>query len=187
MTAKSRIKLSIKVKLILVGALILISVVALEIFVSYVDSKVSKSIDMSTLRQEQQTLLSDLEVSLVEFTLAGMDAIIDHNSGVVAAELKEEMAVASSIWRKNLPRIGELADTEQEKKNAQTIAEVYPKLENALMLELPKLVTDRAGQELFDEIDDRIDGLSGQVDKPLKEMLHSVAEEVREATGIDHP
>jgi len=125
----------------------------------------------------QLATLSRLEVTLVEFVLAGMDAIVDKESGKIDGELKEEMSKASTFWREKLPTIKEMADTEQKKGFARELGELYPSLEKAILTDLTQLITAKADKAAFDEIDDRIDNLGRKIDKPLMALANNVEKE----------
>jgi len=179
--------LTIKVKLILVAALFVTSFGITEIFSIITEKKVDTALEELNLRQHQVTLLAELEVSLVEFVLAGMDAIIDRDHGEIDPELKEEMKNTSGFWRENLAKIEELADTGEEKRLAKDVVGLYPELESTLLIDLPKLITGNADEAAFDEMDDRIDTLAGKIDEPLMTIIDSVKEESSEALeGMHH-
>ncbi len=168
---------SIRGKLILISVLFIANTVAIEALSTYTQMKVSDAMAESTLRQGQLSTLSELEVTLVEFILNAMDAIVDKESGKIDGELKEEMAKASTFWREKLPTIKEMADTEQEKGFARELGESYPILEKAILIDLSQLINSKADKAAFDEIDDRIDNLGKKIDKPLMALVHSVEKE----------
>lgn len=172
---------SIKGKLIIVALLFLASFVVTELFATRTDSQVVGAVDQMRLRGEQLSLLGETKVSLVEFTLAAMDAIVDKNSGEVEAELKEEMVNASKLLSEAFPKLQELADTDEEKQLAQIPNNLFPKLNQAIMTDLLKLISSRAGDEAFAEMDDLIDGLGRQIDKSLTMIISSVEKENNEA------
>lgn len=172
---------SIKKKLIFIGILFLLAIGLGEIFSTFTADKTDATLRSMDLRQEQVTRLGELEVALVEFALAGMDAIIDKESGVIAADLREEIEASSKLWREGLGRIEEIADTEEEKRNAGEITAIYPQFEKAITVDLPRLIEERADKAAFDEIDNRIDGLAKKLDEPLMAVMHSVEEENHQA------
>ncbi|WP_163340264.1 methyl-accepting chemotaxis protein [Desulfopila sp. IMCC35008] len=178
--------ITIKAKLILIGTLFLISMLASEIFSTYSDHNVGVAVDKVDLRDEQVTLLAEMEVSLVEFILAGMDAIIDKEDGQIAPEIMEEMKSAAAFWQKNLHQLEGLTDTAEEKQMAAEVLSLYPQLESALLTDLPKLIITRADTAGFDEIDDRIDNLGGRIDRPLMALISSVEAESHEAIESMH-
>ncbi len=177
---------TIKAKLMAIGALFLFSIGASEIFTSIINAKVDKALTELNQRQSDVALLSKYEATLVEFTLSGMDAIIDKEKGKVAAELKEEMQTAGTFLKENLNKLQKLADTTEEKRLAGEIATLYPGLEKLIMVDLPDLIAKRADQAAFDKIDDEIDGLMQKIDKPLMTIVKSLEEENHEAIKAMH-
>ena len=174
---------TIKNKLIAIGLLFLASVIVTELMATRTDSNTHAALEQQNLRQDQLLILSEMEVSLVELGLAGMDAIVDKDGGVVDSELLEEMKLTNSVWRENLPKLEEIADTGEEARLAKIVTDLYPKFERAVMVDIPNLVTSRAGVAAFGEMDDLVDGLLGSIDEPLMEIIASVRNESAEATG----
>lgn len=185
-TGRTQKTLSIRNKLIFIGLLFLASVMLTEIYSSYTDSKIDQATDLMSLRESQIATLSELEVSVLEFTLAAMDAIIDKDSGQIANDNKDEMDKTRDFIKATLPKLNDVADTEEKARLAAGIVEVFPSLDNAITVDLPKLISERADKEAFEEIDERIDVLMGKVDEPLMAIIHSVEEENHEAVEEMH-
>lgn len=177
---------SIKAKLIFIGLLFFVSLLAMELFSTYSDTQVNKATTLMDLRQSQIDRLKELKVTLVEFTLAAMDSIIDKDSGTIAPDLKEEMADASKFIQKALPPLEDLADTQEEKRLTRKVVELYPDFEKAIMVDLPSIISSRADQSAFAEMDDLIDGLGVEIDKNLMAIIDSVQEENIEASEAMH-
>lgn len=172
---------SIKTKLIMIGVMLLASICIIEVMQSISGSNINTTVDEVELRIDQVALLSSMETSLVEFTLAGMDAIIDRSSLTIAPDLQEEMKAANSFWQENLPNLEKLADTGEEQQLAREIRELYPSLEKALTQDLPALIARDAEEAAWEEIDDRIDELADRIDERLMKIIESVQEENHEA------
>lgn len=183
---KGKKTFSIKGKLIAIGLLFLTSVVVTEILGTMTDSRIDGALEELSMRQEQLATLGELEVALVEFALAGMDAIIDKDGGVVDPGLKEEMANASAFWRKTLPDLKAMSDTDEEVRLARLVIDTYPEFEKAVQRDLVNLVTSKADEAAFEEMDDLVDGLLGKIDEPLMKIIHSVGNEATEATEAFH-
>ena len=75
---------SIRNKLLLITGLFISSFIMTELFETYVDTIVDKSMASMELRENQTASLKLLETTIVEFSLAGMDAIIDKGDGKIA-------------------------------------------------------------------------------------------------------
>ncbi|MDX2479294.1 MAG: methyl-accepting chemotaxis protein [Desulfuromusa sp.] len=177
---------SIRNKLILISCLFFGSFLISECLGTYSDNESDKATATTTLREHQIATLNLLEISITEFTLAGMDAIIDKGDGKIAPELKDEMAEASKICRKIIPTLPEIADTAEESRLAKEIISVYDDYEKAVLTDLPRLITSQADEAAFAEIDDRIDNLLNKIDKPLMAIIDSVAAENVEAREEMH-
>lgn len=80
---------SIRNKLILVGCLFLGSFLTTELLGTYADNAINSATEITQLREKQTAALKLLELSITEFTLAGMDAIIDKSNGNISQVLKD--------------------------------------------------------------------------------------------------
>jgi methyl-accepting chemotaxis protein len=177
---------TVKTKLIAIGVLFFFSLGASEVFTSIINAKVDNALNELNQRQGDVSFLASFEVTLVEFTLAGMDAIIDKEQGKIAGELKEEMQTAGKFLKENMGRLQKIADTKEEKQLASEIAAFFPQLEKAILIDLADLIAKRADQAAFDKIDDEIDGLMQKIDKPLTAIIKSLEEESHEAVEAMH-
>ena len=162
------------------------SILTTELLGTYADNEINKATDMTELREEQTASLKLLEISLVEFTLAGMDAIIDKADGEINQDLTDQMDEASKICRKIVPTLSELADTPEESRLAKEIISVYGDFEKAVLIDLPRLITGKADEAAFAEMDDRIDNLLNQIDGSLMAIIDSVTAENIEAREEMH-
>jgi len=168
---------SIQSRLLMVALLFLANGLGLEGLSTYIDSRVAVASAEAEMRRGHVEVLNSLETAAVELILAGMDAIIDKDSGVVAPELEKEMAETAGLWREKLPMIKNMADTENERKWAGEIEILYQQLETAVRGDLPKLIAAKADRAAFDAIDDRIDGLGQAIDQPLMSLIDSLQNE----------
>ena len=181
-SGRAKKSLTIKSKLIVISILFLISISAIEILSTFSESKIKKAINLAELRETQLYTIAELKMVLVEFTLAGMDAINDKSSGTITEEIRQTMADASAYSRETLPKIKEMADTDKERELVQEAITIYPGLEKAIKQDLPKLIKDAAEQEAFDQIDDLIDGLHDKIIAPLEAIVESVQKDSIDAT-----
>ena len=168
-------------KLVVVGILLLFSIAILETYTSFSDSRINSAIDQMELRQEHVALLGELDMSLLELTLAAMDAIIDKDSGEIAPDLLKEMNDAVAFCRKNLPQLKKLADTDQEKRLGEDITALYPQLESLVLQKLPRIISEKAGETAFAEMDDAVDSTHSQIAKNISIIIDSVTEENKQA------
>ncbi len=180
-TNTPRLLSTIKAKLILIAILFIAAMLAMETFSSYSQRTLDQASAQDTLRGKQLDILTSLDFSLLQLTLAAMDAIVDKSEGKIDPELMSEVNTATKLINNTLPMVQELADTTEEKQLAGTIVQTYSKLEQAILKDLFKAIRDLAGQEIFAELDDRIDNLHGKISDALEQTKASVTEEKLEA------
>jgi methyl-accepting chemotaxis protein len=184
--ASPRLLSTIKAKLIFIAILFIAAMLAMEAFSSYAQRTEDQATAQNVLRGKQLDTLTSLDFSLLQFTLAAMDAIIDKDEGKIAPELMDEINAATKLVNNTLPMVRELADTAEEKQLAETIIQTYGKLEEAILKDLFGGIQNRAGEEVFAELDDRIDNLHGQIGEALAQTKASVTEEKLEANEHMH-
>ncbi len=170
-TAKKGRAITIKSKLIIIGALFFASLIISEFISVMGDYNIHRAVETAKKHQDELAMLTELEVALVEFTLGGMDAIIDKDSGTVSGDLLTEMREASAISREALKLLPELNDSSEERRLASAILDQYPKLESVVLNDLPKLIVNRGPEEEFEKMDDLIDDLLNGIDEPLMELI----------------
>ncbi|MBL4901384.1 HAMP domain-containing protein [Desulfocapsa sp. AH-315-G09] len=184
--ATSRLLSTIKAKLIFIAILFIAAMLAMEAFSSYAQRTLDQATAQDTLHGTQLDTLTSLDVSLLQFTLVAMDAIVDKDEGSVAPELMEGSNAATKLIKDTLPMVRELAHTAEEKQLAETIVQTYTKLEEAILKDLFRGIQDRAGDEVFTELDDRIDNLHGKISEALVKTKESMTEEKLEANDHMH-
>ncbi len=179
-TASSGLLQTIKAKLIFIGILFVIALTAMEFFSLYSQRSIDSANALNTMRQKQLETITQIDFSLLQLTLAAMDAVIDKDGGEVAPELMEEIRTNTSFINNSLPMLNELADTAEEKQQTSRVVQAYTELEQAIVKELIRDIRARAGEEVFHEMDDRIDQLHGKASAALTKVKASVTEEVQE-------
>lgn len=128
-------------------------------------------------RYDQIAVIKDFRQMHTEVVLTAMDMIVDKENGVSAERsrfLDEGFASFSSMQK----QLVELADTAEEKKNAEKITSLIQTLDTAIRKDLSEAVNNGASQNVYDELDDRIDGTGDELDETLKEIANSVNQEV---------
>ena len=180
-TKSSHLLATIKAKLIFIAVLFVLAMVAMETFSSYSQRTLDQASAEDVLRGKQLDTLTSLDFAFLHFTLAGMDAIIDKGDGNIGTEVRNEVDTAIKHINNTLPMVQELADTAEEKRLAGTIVQAYSKLKQAIHKDLFKAIQDLAGDEVFAELDDRIDSLFEKINAALAQTKASVAEEKLEA------
>ena len=178
---KCEMMFSIKGKLILVGALFIFTFIFLEALSTYSASKVITALEEMELRSEQVASLSELEVTLVGVTLAAMDAIVDKDSGFIEPDVQTGLNEGTKNIRGKLKELLDIADTGEEQRLAEGIIRDYPAFENLLLNDLPRIIRERAAEEVFAEMDNDIDSMAVVLDEKLMVIIESVQLENKEA------
>lgn len=173
--------LTIKAKLIMSFALLVIFILIMGFNTLYAVSSLDKANSAQTERSTQMRLALDFEKYITNIILTSMDIIIDKDEGKISDErdtaLKEYFAKLNEIS----PKLLEAADTEEEKQSAQYLVNAVNELKPVVMKDLYALVQSGAGDEAFAAIDDGIDGAAGDVESNINKMLISINNEVEEA------
>jgi len=142
---------------------------------------------MEALRNDQVTLLNRLISSHGALMLAAMDSIIDKDEGNISEGRAETINTQAEVFRSSLPKLVELADTDEEKKAATEIAELFPKLATGIQVDLKNLIEVGAVKakeihEAFEHMDDSLDASGDKVADGLSLVLASVKAEQKEAS-----
>jgi len=142
---------------------------------------------MEALRNDQVTLLNRLISSHGALMLAAMDSIIDKDEGNISEGRAETINTQAEVFRSSLPKLVELADTDEEKKAAIEIAELFPKLATGIQVDLKNLIEVGAVKakeihEAFEHMDDSLDASGDKVADGLSLVLASVKAEQKEAS-----
>lgn len=141
---------------------------------------------LASLRNSQMGLLNNLIRSHGSLMLAAMDSIIDKDEGSVDPERRKSINESVEYISSHLDELVELADTDEEKKYAKTIKEIFPKLAKGIQVDLMGMI-EKSGievkqiHEAFIKIDDVLDEYGDQVETNLLGIQASVQEEVVEA------
>lgn len=175
---KSTYSIRQKVMAMIVGFVIALLVMAISAKV--VVQNLIDVFNSQSERYDQISIIKDFRQVETEIVLTAMDMIIDKGDGV-ALERSKSLDEGFAAMTKMQQSLIELADTEEEKKNAEKISSFIQGLEDAIKNDLTKAIETGAPQSAFDELDDRIDKSGDQMDATLKAISNSVNQEVAEA------
>lgn len=81
------------------------------------------------LRTAQVATLSEIDVNLVEVTLAAMDAIIDKGGGTLESDVQRELNDGTENLREHLKELSAIAETGEEKRLIYGMIRDYPAYE----------------------------------------------------------
>ncbi|WP_295051989.1 methyl-accepting chemotaxis protein [Sulfuricurvum sp.] len=173
-------KYSIRQKVIAIIGVFVIALLIMAISAKVVVQNLIEVFNAQSERYEQIGIIKDFRQTQTEVVLTAMDMIVDKESGVSAERSRflDEGFASMSTMQKQLV---ELADTPEEKNNAEKITSIIQMLDTAVRKDLTEAIHRGASQSVYDELDDRIDGVGEQLNVTLKMIGDSVNQEVSAA------
>lgn len=173
-------KYSIRQKVIAIIGVFVIALLVMAISAKVVVQNLIEVFNAQSERYEQIGIIKDFRQTQTEVVLTAMDMIVDKESGVSAERSRflDEGFASMSTMQKQLV---ELADTPEEKNNAEKITSIIQMLDTAVRKDLTEAIHRGASQSVYDELDDRIDGVGEQLNVTLKMIGDSVNQEVSAA------
>ncbi len=187
--------MKIKVKVILIGLLILASFGALVGTMKYLTNVSneasimrSQGNDQITLRYSQLVLVNDYNCNLLRLTLAAMDSIVDRESGDVDPEVIGIMESTSKVLTEQASKIVGTADTDKEKNNVKIIEENLKNLLKMINVDLVRDIREKGSDisnitKKFETIDNAIDKQGGELTESLNELISSLKTRRDKASG----
>ena len=150
-------KLTIRLKLVLMGVLAVLALGAL-VWVSWGASSAVRTAtdDNQVMLQEAQTL-ADLRVSTLELVLAAADSIVDADEGYVYDERLERMDRGITALRENQMIVDAVARRTNRPELAAEVVELTNIADRVIRVELVQAIESRAGKDAFARFDDDID------------------------------
>jgi len=139
--------------------------------------------DLSLLRNQQISVVNQMTRAHSSLMLAAMDAIIDKDEGEINARRMSHINESVETIRKNLDNLLALADTDAEKKAAENIRDLFPKLAQGIQVKLMNLIRSHALDDEFVRIDDELDNYGDPIDDNLVSIFSSVQREQKDAAS----
>ncbi|GAB7080154.1 methyl-accepting chemotaxis protein [Megalodesulfovibrio paquesii] len=179
--------LTIKLRLVLLGAMIAVALGFTTWNTYHASEQVSISSQANALRLKQLDMTEQMRRTLLELTLAAMDAIVDKAEGAVSAERMQLMRDSAAMLTQNLPALRNSADTPEEKRAAEQLAAELPPLVQAVQEELPRVIRKHGGANTpeaeadYAKIDDVIDANADGALVHLQVIADSIRQELDEA------
>ena len=170
-------------------ALAAISIIAVAITFgnSYLTNRtIEDSYNLADMRNGQIRTVNTLVAAQSELILAAMDSIVDKDSGIIAPERMEIINGNVAALQKGIGRLGDIADTDEEKVEAKVLSENFDILANAIQKDLKNLIERAADSpeqfvKEFEKMDDTIDEYGDGISTALTKFRDSVQEEMAEA------
>lgn len=189
---------TIRNKFIGIGVILMVCLLGVWGVVEYSSFIITKSVEdiadaneQNEVRHGQLQVVEQMSHAVTKLTLVAMDIIIDREEGSVSPERVAETRRLSNYLRTEGARLEDLADTDEEKAEAQKIISAIEPFIQAVGQGLPEAVAkyhgrfqEQAALDAFAEFDDAIDGASEDISASLAIIKESVNEEVEEAQGF---
>jgi len=157
---------------------------ALSKIYASVSEEQKEATDLAILRNEQMGLLNEMIRAHGNLMLSAMDSLIDKDEGTIDPERMKSIHESANFITDHLDDLVALGDTEEEKKSARRVKEIFPKLATGIQVDLKRLIENRASQAEFTKIDDVLDNYGGPIAEELVKIYTSVSEEQKEATAL---
>lgn len=99
-----------------------------------------------------------LETHVLGVLLPAMDSIVDKDEGVVHPDRLKEMSEGIQSIKRSVTRLEQELTRPETQEQLVIIKKALPVFEKGALVDLPKLIVERAGPEAFATIDDAVDG-----------------------------
>jgi len=165
-------KFTLKVKMTLMGAGVVLALCALGGTMIWSNSVVDRDAEMLTLRSEQLNLVKDMKMAQTQLLLAAMDSIIDRADGEIWPERMDAINKYSDFLHKNGENLIAAADTQLEKDEAKKVDASIDGFTDAIRVGLKDLIEGSAKRigEIdaeFEKMDDDLDAAGTAIDEAL--------------------
>lgn len=181
-----RLKLSIRSRLVMLGAVACLGAVVLTGVSLSVNSSLQDSAEQSRQRQEQLSVVSSMRKTTLFVMLNAMDTIIDKDEGKIQPQRMTEIERGLAELAILAPELQRLADTPEERRIAEAVPAKVAGLKTGILVDLKSLVETRADQDAFARIDDVLDDNGAELTDMLTRMEQSVSAELTEAADRAH-
>ncbi|MGL1863251.1 MAG: methyl-accepting chemotaxis protein [Pseudodesulfovibrio sp.] len=137
-------KLTLQVKMMALGAGVMLAVSVLGGTMIWSNYVVGQDAGTMVLRGEQLNLTIGMKLAQTELLLAAMDSIIDREEGTIAPERLAQINRASDYLLDNADALKAAADTPQEKEDAANVADSVNGFTKAVRVDLKDLIEGSA-------------------------------------------
>jgi len=151
---------------------------------SSVAEKQKEATDLSILRNQQLDLINGIIRAHGNLMLAAMVALKDKNKGKIDEERLKGINDNVAYISGHLDELGDLGDSEDEKKYARFIKDTFPKLAKNIQVDLKHLIEYYAMNDEFKKISDNLENYGDPIEKALAKIYTSVSEKRTEANNF---
>ncbi len=178
------IKMTIKKKLIYGASMLLVIIIASNIFASMTIRSLISSSELSNLRYQQLSQIQRYEHTITQVTLLAMDIIVDQKEAI-SKERMNEMVHFFKELKTLQAQLEKLSDTPSEKQLSLTLQKQEETLEKLFTQNLVQTIAKGLKgddiTEALNKLDDTLDGLEDEMSQTLERIRHSVEQELDEA------
>ena len=137
--------------------------------------------EYQNLRNVQIRGVRELELMVTELTLTYMDIIIDKDHGSIDRERTEYINQFYVELSKDKEVLMSYVDTDEETAAMERVFDGVARMYDMGKKELIPAVTGRAGEDVFDNLDDKFDEVSTGIKSDITKIIVSINEEIKEA------
>lgn len=182
-------KWTIAKKMLLMGAGVLIAMGVLAGISFYTNITVEKETEFAAMRNNQLGLVTTMREAAMDLLLAAMDSIIDKNDGRIEEERNKIINDRIAFIENSMDDLKRAADTDQEKKAAQTIEQAFPDFARMLQVTLVGFIEQsyqelKNIQERFVNIEDALDQYGDEFTDDLETIRLSVQKKQAESAEM---
>lgn len=177
-----RFRFRIVHKIAAIGACSALALSILMAIIFFSSLYAGRMAEVREVRLTQLDTVVEMRTQTGELLLAAMDSIIDKDEGKIQPERKQVMGKASEFLKRGAGQLADIADTEEERKLADTIRQQIESLSKAIYEDLGQAIEAKSSQADFAKIDDVIDNNGEALVENLNKFRASIKSELGEAT-----
>ena len=176
-------------KMFFIGFVSVSAIVILAANSLWTNYSIHKFSEMEALRNSQISTVNTTLQAHLTLMLNAMDSIIDMEEGNVSEERYENINQNITVIRKNLIKLTELADTEEEKSLAKDLQGNFSALSQGIQKDLVNLIRESGSKikqirDDFIKMDDELDNSATPIEEGLAKIYESVSQEQKEAVAL---
>lgn len=176
-------KLSIRNRLIALGAVACLGAVVLASVALFVTRSVNQSVLQMAERQQQFEVVTNMRRSALGVMLNAMDTIVDKEEGEIEPGRFAAMVEGLDQLAELAPQLKALADTEEETQLAGLIPAKIAGLKQGVLVDLKSLIETGASDQEFARLDDVLDQSGAELTEMLTRIGQSVSAEMSQAAA----
>jgi len=157
-TLSSALSITIKGRLIALGLITAAGFAGLVAVGWYSGSRTVDAVQEAETLRENIHVINEMRLANVELVLAAMDSIIDKAEGKLLPERQETINSSIAFIRENIDEAVAMSTVLGNPKATETMVQDLAEVEQAIAVDLPRLIAENASDDEFAALDDAIDG-----------------------------